>query len=256
MRTQTTPLLLIAFLLSAMLYAATSAHSPEDPPTTGTKAEWIRLFNGRTLDGWTGDPRYWSVEDGAIVGRCGTPELPCVTTYLHHDTPYDNFELTFEIKLEGDGANSGMQYRSTALGKGKGDGFDLRGYQADFDGKHTYSGILYETYGRGIAVQRGESMRFNPDGTKVPLAPRADDVKLKKTIATGANKDGWNRYRIVANGPKLEHWINGQRTVLVEDNAKQAAAKGIFALQIHGGPPMVVKARKIRLKRLDPKSQP
>ena len=101
-----------------------------------------------------------------------------------------------------------------------------------------------------IAVQRGESIRFNPDGTKVALAPRANDAELKKTIATGANKDGWNRYRIVANGPNLEHWINGKRTVLVEDNAKQAVKKGIFALQIHGGPPMVVKARKIRLKPL------
>lgn len=32
-----------------------------------------RLFNGRSLDGWNGDPRLWSVRDGVIHGET-TPE--------------------------------------------------------------------------------------------------------------------------------------------------------------------------------------
>ncbi|MCH2162541.1 MAG: DUF1080 domain-containing protein, partial [Phycisphaerales bacterium] len=103
MRTRTTPILLVALLVPFMLYAAAPTQESKDSPAAAAKSKWINLFNGTNLDGWTGDPRYWSVEDGAIVGRCGSPELPCVTTYLHHDTPYANFELTFEIKLEGDG---------------------------------------------------------------------------------------------------------------------------------------------------------
>ncbi len=27
------------------------------------------LFDGKTLDGWDGDGRFWRVEDGAIVGQ-------------------------------------------------------------------------------------------------------------------------------------------------------------------------------------------
>ncbi|RME95784.1 MAG: hypothetical protein D6766_02335, partial [Verrucomicrobia bacterium] len=30
--------------------------------------ETIDLFNGRDLTGWKGDPRFWSVEEGAITG--------------------------------------------------------------------------------------------------------------------------------------------------------------------------------------------
>ena len=116
--------------------------------------DWVALFDGTTLDGWQGDPAIWSVENGEIVGRT-TPETNR-TTYLHRDGVFDDFELEFEIKLEGDTANSGMQYRSRRLGPEVGDGWDLAGYQADFDAKHNYTGILYETRGRAIAAVRGE----------------------------------------------------------------------------------------------------
>ena len=36
--------------------------------------EWQNLFDGKTLNGWDGDPRLWSVEDGAITGET-TPEI-------------------------------------------------------------------------------------------------------------------------------------------------------------------------------------
>ena len=240
---------LLTMLLMLCLVAPLAIHAAMPQQETGKKVDSISLFNGRNLDGWKGDMRYWKVENGAIVGQCGSPDLPCITTYLHHETPYSDFQLDFMIKLEGEGANSGMQYRSTPMGKEHGDGWDLSGYQADFDAKHTYSGILYETKGRAIAAQRGESIRFNADGGKTEIAPREDDQQLKTYIAN-SGIDGWHRYRIIANGPRLEHWIDGKRVVLVEDNAKQRASKGIFALQIHGGPPMTVRAKNLRLKPL------
>jgi len=33
------------------------------------------IFDGKTLKNWDGDPRFWSVEDGAITGRT-TKENP------------------------------------------------------------------------------------------------------------------------------------------------------------------------------------
>ena len=220
------------------------------PPVT---QDWIPLFDGKTLEGWRGDESFWSVQNGAIVGQ-STPENPCTrTTYLHHNATFEDFELVFEIKLEGDGANSGMQYRSTPKGKDVGDGFDLSGYQADLDIAHNYSGILYETYGRGIAVHRGHSVRFNRDGSKHEVTPAADDAPLKAHLGAARTvSKGWHTYRIVAKGNRLEHWIDGTRMVLVEDNFEKRIPKGIIALQIHAGKPMTVRARNIRIRPLRP----
>ena len=183
------------------------------------------------------------MEDGEIVGRT-TPETNR-TTYLHRDGVFDDFELEFEIMLEGDTANSGMQYRSRRLGPEVGDGWDLEGYQADFDARHNYTGILYETRGRAIAALRGESKRFMVDGSTRDLAaPRTDD-ELGVTLG-----DGWHRYRIVADGERLEHWINGVRVLLVEDAAPTRTASGSLALQVHAGDPMAVRMRNIRIRAI------
>lgn len=224
-------------------------HSIVDPAA-------VRIFDGTSLDGWRGNPRFWTVEDGCIVGR-STAENPCkVTTYLHHDAVLDDFELTFDIKLEGDGANSGMQYRSTSWTT-PGDGFDLSGYQADFDQAHRYSGILYETYGRGIAVGRGQAIRFNPDRSKKEIEPARPDAELKKVLlAVDADPEtnGWHSYRIVADGRRLEHWIDGQRVMLAEDHDPRFAKEGILALQVHQGPPMTVRVRNLRVRDLTPET--
>ena len=248
------------------------AGAATEPPTDASRREplpqrtdvdpdehrWVPIFDGTTLEGWRGNPRFWTVEDGCIVGR-STPENPCkVTTYLHHDAVLDDFELTFEIKLEGEGANSGMQYRSTPWST-PGDGFDVSGYQADFDKAHRYSGILYETYGRGIAVGRGQAIRFNEDGSKKEIEPARPDADLKKVLAAvdaDPETEGWHRYRIVADGRRLEHWIDGQRVMLAEDHDSRFAREGILALQVHQGPPMVVRVRDIRVRKLGPKKQP
>ena len=218
-------------LLAAVLLCSASASADD----------WVALFDGTTLDGWKGDPAIWSVENGEIVGRT-TPETNR-TTYLHRDGVFDDFELEFDIKLEGAGANSGMQYRSRRLGPEVGDGWDLAGYQADFDAKHNYTGILYETRGRAIAAVRGESKRFMVDGSTRDLAPPKTDAELGVTL-----NDDWHRYRIVADGDRLEHWINGTRVLLVEDAAPTRTASGSLALQVHAGDPMAVRMRNIRIR--------
>ena len=251
-------------------FALSTGPGLADPPSPGpatesttmrvgdqvvTKHEPTMLFDGRSLEGWRGDPRFWSVENGELVGR-STIENPCnTTTYLHHGKPFADFELEFEIKLEGPGANSGMQYRSTATGPEVTDGFDLTGYQADFDQAHRYSGILYETRGRGIAVQRGESVRFDADGTRRDLEPRRDDQALQKhlkAVDADPKKDGWHTYRIIAVGPRLEHWIDGKRMMLTVDRHPKSEARGTLALQVHQGPPMTVRVRNLRIAELTP----
>ena len=249
------------------------AGAATEPPTEASRREplpqrtdvdpdehrWVPLFDGKTLEGWRGNPRFWSVEDGCIVGRA-TTENPCeITTYLHHETPYRDFIIEFEIKLEGEGANSGLQYRSTPAPPDQGDGTDLSGYQADIDQQHAYTGILYETYGRGIAVGRGQRIRFEKDRSKREIEPARPDADLKKhlqKVDADPKTGGWHRYRVVADGRRLEHWIDGELFMVAEDHDPRFAPEGIFALQVHQGPPMVVKARNIRVRKLGPKKLP
>jgi hypothetical protein len=72
---------------------------------------YVSIFDGRTLDGWDGNPKFWRVEDGAIVGE-STPERPSGNSYIaYRRMEARDFTLKFEIKVEGSGG-SGLQYRS------------------------------------------------------------------------------------------------------------------------------------------------
>ena len=73
---------------------------------------WVQIFDGKTLDGWNGNPEIWHVADGAIIGE-SSPEKPSGTTNIFYTKAQPgNFMLKMEIKLEGAGANGGVQYRS------------------------------------------------------------------------------------------------------------------------------------------------
>ena len=56
----------------------------------------VPLFDGKSLEGWRGDEKFWSVENGEIVGR-STAENPCTTTtYLHHPGTFAELLDCFE----------------------------------------------------------------------------------------------------------------------------------------------------------------
>ena len=72
---------------------------------------YIPLFDGASLKGWDGNPKFWRVEDGAIVGE-STPSNPSGNSYIaYRNLEAKDFTLKFEIKIEGTGG-SGIQYRS------------------------------------------------------------------------------------------------------------------------------------------------
>ena len=204
-------------------------------------AGFVPIFNGTTLDGWEGKPEFWAVKDGTIVGET-TAENPTKgnTFLIWRQGTLDDFELTLQYRLTG--GNSGIQYRSKDFGD-----FVVGGYQADFEAGPNYSGILYEEKGRGILAQRGERVTIAADGTKTLGDPIGKTEDLQKAIKPG----DWNTYRIVAQGSKLQHFINGQlMSETLDDQAGKRAAEGILALQVHAGPPMKVEFKDIRLKRL------
>ncbi len=217
--------------------------------TPGLDPGFKLLFNGKTLAGWEGNPKLWSVEDGCITGKTsneGDTKIKHNTFLVWKGGEVGDFELRLQYKIIG--GNSGIQYRSRVIETGE-FGPIVGGYQADFEAGKNYSGILYDERGRGILAKRGEKTVIKTDEsgkTKVEVTgSTGDSDKIQSRIKS----EGWNDYRVVANGNHLQHFINGALTVDVtdEDSAK-AVKSGILALQIHAGPSMTVQFRNIQIK--------
>ncbi len=210
------------------------------------------LFNGKDLTGWTGDPKLWSVKDGAITGQT-TPENPAKhnTFLIWTNGTVSDFELRCSFKvIPGDNkgfSNSGIQYRSKVLNPAE---WVVGGYQADMEAGPNYTGILYEeAMSRGIMALRGEKVEFDADGNKRVTG----SVGTSAEIEAALNKNGWNEYVIIAKGNHLQQFINGKQTVDVTDNdLKKRAMSGVIALQVHQGSPMIAQFKNIRLKELKP----
>jgi type 1 glutamine amidotransferase len=201
---------------------------------------FVPIFDGTSLVGWEGKPEFWRVEEGAIIGQT-TSENPTEgnTFLIWRAGLLDDFILELDYRITG--GNSGIQYRSRDDGN-----LVVGGYQADLEAGSRYSGILYDERGRGILCDRGDRVSIAADGTKTPGEPIGDSAALQQAI----KPEDWNTYRIVAQGPKLAHFINGQMmSETVDEEAGKRVAQGILALQVHAGPPMKVEFKNIRLKR-------
>ena len=244
-------------ILTLTLAASLTAHAvdtteilnkPVFPATEiSVKGPANPIFNGKDLTGWKGQPEFWSVKDGAITGQT-TKETPVKeNTFLIWEGEVGDFELTFKYKIvdangkaEGFG-NSGVQYRSKVV---KPEYSVVAGYQADFEVGKTYSGILCEEKGRGILALRGQQVVVK-DGAKPEVK---GEIGKSDEIQAGIKPGGWNEYRIVAKGGHLQHYINGDQTVDVNDESTVGAKTGVLALQLHAGAPMTVQFKELMLK--------
>ena len=197
------------------------------------------LFDGQTLDGWDGLERFWSVEDGAIVGRTTEDNPTNGNTFLiWRGGEVGDFEFRCKVRFQG--VNSGVQYRSELANADK---FVLKGYQADLHPKADYYGMLYgEKTGRGIIATRGQKVAFAADETKTVLGKVGDSAKIDSA--------DWNDLTIVAAGNRLIHQVNGVTTVDVTDDHPVSFRRGKLGLQLHAGGPMAVEFRGLLLREL------
>jgi len=228
--------LLLATLFALSVFASARAEVEEG---------FQPIFDGKSLEGWDGNPAYWRVEDGAITGET-TQEKPTKTnTFLiWRGGKVDDFELRLEYRIRNH--NSGIQYRSREL-PGEENRWRVHGYQADLVAEGPYTGILYEEGGRGILALRGQKVVIGEDHKPKEIGSVGDPDELLASI----KKDDWNEYTVIAQGNHLIHKINGRvmSETIDEDQAKRRRS-GILALQLHAGPPMQVQFRNLRLKRL------
>jgi hypothetical protein len=216
----------------------------------GVEPGFQSLFNGKDLTGWDGNPKLWSVKDGAITGQT-TKENPASgnTFLIWTNGTTSDFELRCSFRLvpgdEKGFANSGIQYRSTIFDPAN---WVVGGYQADMEAGPTYTGILYEErMKRQIMANRGEKVVWDKDCQKRVVGSVGDADQIQASI----KQREWNDYVIIAKGNHLQHFVNGKQTVDVTDDCvAQRAMTGVMALQLHAGSPMMVQFKDIRIKVL------
>ena len=221
---------------------------------------FVTIFDGKTLNGWDGDTKYWRVENGNIVGEITPETLLKTNSFLvwKGGEPGD-FELKASFKIAEKG-NSGIQYRSTKVADVPN---ALKGYQADIDGKVNYTGQNYEERKRTTLGYRGEIVTVNDPTDKSPEAFKANlknNAWLGRTVTgslgtsdelkTKIKSEDWNEIHIVAKGKRLQHYVNGVLMSDVTDNdSVNGNAKGFLGFQVHVGPPMKVEYKNIRIKQ-------
>lgn len=200
-------------------------------------AGWELLVDGDDLDGWKGYqsetvPARWVVEDGILHfdpdadGSGGD--------ILTRDT-FGDFELAFEWKISECG-NSGVIYRAV----------DTSAYEQSY--------------------MTGPEYQVLDDGCHEGPNQTASNYDMHPATENAARPAGaWNESRIVADGPRVEHWLNGTMVVDYElwTDEWQAlkadskwneypdygmAREGHIALQDHTDP---VWYRNLRIRRLE-----
>ncbi len=266
------------------------AFAPAPPPMAdfNDHTGFTQIFDGVSLKGWDGDPNVWKVVNGAIVGY-SPADKPVGTTFIiwRGGEPAD-FDLKAEVKAEGTGANTGIQYRSRnevpTFGRGPGAGarggsgggtafaggqagaagasgraggrgtppdprWQIAGYQADFDFVNRYSGQLMDS----------SNARFilTPRGTVVV----SEDGQPAKTLAYLGNTNelagyvrinDWNQYEVIAKGNTMTHIVNGHvMSITIDNDTKLRALKGLLALQIEGNGGVTISYRNLWLKTLN-----
>ena len=223
-----------------------SAEAPAEP------AGMQSIFNGKDLTGWDGDPKLWSVKDGAIHGET-TAENPAPgnTFLIWKEGVTKDFQLRLSFRCTATN-NSGIQYRSKHVTEGKvRNSWVVRGYQHEIrnqDELASVSGFIYEEGGkRGRMCLVGEKATWGEDGKKEVTDTLIDEQGFQELFKL----DDWNDVVIVAQGNRLQHYLNNRLILDCTDNHPQLSLReGILALQLHAGKPMWVEFKNIRIQHL------
>lgn len=196
------PVLPMTGLLAALAWGGVAAQEPvpnrlaqEPVPNRLTPEEetegWRLLFDGTSLAGWRGYrqegvPAGWSADEGVLTfapGASGDGGQDLITIEQFAD-----FELSLEWKI-GPGGNSGVFYRATE--EERAPYWTGPEMQILDDDAHADGGNPKTSAGSNYALHGPSSKATRPVGE-------------------------WNHARIVVNGGRVEHWLNGTRVVAYE----------------------------------------
>jgi hypothetical protein len=185
-----------------------AGESPGTPPTTmppaetppappATPAGMTKLFDGATLEGWDGNPKIWSVKDGAIDGLS-----PTGGQLIYTKGDYDSFRLTLESRLVSKSQHLGVCFwgdRSPTWG---------------------YANCI-------LVIPPSGGMWDYHKGIKSP--PHMNPAKANATAAE------WHKSEILANAKtgEVTMAVNGTQVLIYKNMT--GLKKGPIGLQIHNG---------------------
>lgn len=195
---------------SAPLLGQTPPPLAELIPKLPKNEKPIYLFDGTTLDGWDGEPTYWSVQNGAIVGS-NSEKVPS-STYLFTRKNYRNFRLLLEVKQILSPNHSTMHSAVAALGER----FEDKG-----GNKYGFKGPLLmfcHDWGIWDAYRRD---RVVPADQKGPINTYAAE-----------NKGAWNQIEILVRENRIRLVANGVLVFDFTDQAEMLQASPL-GLQLH-----------------------
>jgi hypothetical protein len=187
------------------------------------------LFDGKTLKGWEGNSRYWSVENGAIVGAAPSWQPMPFHNFLCSVEEFEDFELRLEAKVIGQ-RNSGVTVRSRRQPLHTSQ--IVVGYEIDMG-----------VFRWGWVYEEGGSRRLLNGEVQAELQP-----KVQKVLRQGR----FNDFVIRCEGNRIRAWFNGVPFEYVDKNEKlaQQMRKGTIGFQLHNGAPQIVSFQNIRIKEL------
>ncbi|MCB9919821.1 MAG: DUF1080 domain-containing protein [Planctomycetes bacterium] len=243
------PRILFASLLLAISpLAAASFLAPgivsNQSESSQREAPWRELFDGRSMEGWSGPEGLFHIENGILVGSTQERPIPANRFLVftgrgatsEEYERFSDFELRVEMRVLGSN-NSGIQYRARLADLKNS---VLHGYQCDVHPNGPYCGMLYDEGGRGIVCQRGERCTIATNGSSKKEKAFDSDERIAL--------DDWHEYRVVAKGNTLRHYVDGNATVEVIDGFRGRLPSGLIGLQLHSGAPMRIEVRRVRLR--------
>jgi 3-keto-disaccharide hydrolase len=246
-------------LVTVLCAGCALAAAAETPAREADANGFVSLFNGKDLTGWDGDPRLWSVADGAIRGQTTRQNPTHGNTFLiYRGSQPKNFIL--KIKWRYQSGNSGVQYRSIQLPSKPNaqNKWVLKGYQLEV---RELGGKAYGLYKvGGTYIERGRAGYLTAFSQFVVV--NGENGKARRDVIGQVcpsdlldkhklyHKGDWNAYTLVCMGNYVEEYVNGQIASAYIDNRKDRRLQGLIGLQMHAGGPMIIDFKDIRLKTL------
>jgi len=176
--------------------------------------EWVSLFNGENLDGWTVRGKAnWTVKNGVMTGQSDEG-----TGHIYAAPELTDLEVKgmFRLSDQGGGGNSGLYFRANPPDDNP-DGYP-HGYEAQIcHNQDAYTGWLWKP--------------GTPTG-------KADTLLTKD--------DEWFSMRVKAVGNLIRIWVNDQLVMTYQDDEYK---KGYFAIQCHN-PGMVIESKELYYRDL------
>lgn len=226
--------------------------------------EWISLFNGQNLDGWSvqctpqdQETNFWTVENGAILcNSLGNTDHNYI--WLVSDGEFDNFELRlkFQVSKRHKG-NSGIQVRSRwdPLAEEEGPG-DLAGWldgpQVDIETNDPWrNGYIYD--------ETREAKRWIHPSLPNWEIDSATYAPEKYIYYSEEQEPGWNEMRIICDGLKIKTIVNDitisdyDGSGILDDDAHRkhnVGIKGHIAFQLHKYSENEIRFKDIEIREI------